>query len=109
MALDDVAPVLEKEFVTVKLDYDRSKGARDVMKRYAGKDEGLPWFFFLDANGQAIVTSTAAKGNVGMPWQPHEVDHFEVMLRKGTKRLTDAEVTALIASIKEFRRKAEAK
>jgi hypothetical protein len=33
MALEDVAPVLAKQFVTLTLDADRSKGAMDIVKR----------------------------------------------------------------------------
>lgn len=107
MALEDVAPVLTKEFVTLKLDYDRTPGGQAVQKRYAGKDEGLPWFVFLNADGTTIVTSTGPKGNVGMPWAPHEVEHFEVMLQKARRNLTEAQVAALVASIREFRKKTE--
>jgi hypothetical protein len=109
MALQDVAPVLAKEFVTLKLDFDRSKGAKEIEVRYAGKEQGLPWFAFIDANGQAIVTSTGPKGNVGTPWEPHEVEHFKTMLVKAKKHLTDAEIDTLITSIQEFRKKMEAK
>jgi hypothetical protein len=109
MALDDVAPILAKEFVTLKLDFDRAKGAREIETRLAGKEQGLPWFAFVGPEGQPIVTSTGPKGNVGMPWQPHEVEHFETMLVKAKKRLSDAEVATLIASMKEFRKKSEAK
>ncbi len=109
MALDDVAPVLAKEFVTLKLDFDRAKGAKDIETRLAGKTQGLPWFAILGPDGEPIVTATGPKGNVGMPWQPHEVDHFQTMLVKAKRHLSDAEIAALIASIKEFRTKAEAK
>lgn len=108
MALHDVAPVLAREFVTLKLDFDRSKGAKEIALRYAGKDEGLPWFAFIDANGQAIVTSTGPKGNVGAPWAPHEIDHFKAMLLKAKRQLTDAQVDALIVSLQEFRKRTEA-
>jgi hypothetical protein len=40
MALDDVAPVLAKELVTLKLDFDRAKGAKDLETRLAGKNAG---------------------------------------------------------------------
>jgi hypothetical protein len=108
MALHDVAPVLAREFVTLKLDFDRSRGAKEIALRYAGKDEGLPWFAFIDANGQAIVSSTGPKGNVGAPWAPHEIDHFKTMLLKAKKQLTDAQIDALIASLQEFRKRTEA-
>lgn len=109
MALEDVGPVLAKEYVTVKIDYDRAKGARDMVKRYAGKEQGLPWFMFLDADGRAIATSIGAKGNVGMPWQPDEVAHFKTMLEAAKKHLSTAQIDALIASIQDFRKRAEAK
>ena len=107
MALEDVGPVLAREFVTLKLDFDRSKGAKEIETRYAGKEQGLPWFAFVNGDGEAIVTSTGPKGNVGMPWAPEEVDHFETMLQKAKKHLSDGEIAGLITSIKEFRRKAE--
>jgi len=108
MALHDVAPMLAREFVTLKLDFDRSKGAKEIAKRYAGKEEGLPWFAFIDTNGQTIVTSTGPKGNVGAPWAPHEVDHFKTMLLKAKRQLTDAQIDALIVSLQDFRKRTEA-
>jgi hypothetical protein len=107
MALQDVAPVLDKEFVTLKLDFDRSKGARDIEKRFVEKEQGLPWFVFIDPEGQAIVTSVGPRGNVGMPWQPHEVVHFQAMLEKAKKHLTDEQIAALVKSIQEFRKKSD--
>lgn len=110
MALDDVAPALAKEFVTLKLDFDRAKGAREIALTLAGgKEQGVPWFAVIGPDGQPIVTSTGPKGNVGMPWQPHEVDHFETMLQKAKRRLTDEEIAALITSMKAFRTKTDGK
>jgi hypothetical protein len=108
MALDDVAPVLAKEYIPLKLDFDRQKGAKEIQERYAGKPQGLPWFVFVGGDGQAIVTSTGPKGNVGMPWEPHEVAHFKTMLQRAT-HLTASEVERLIASIQDFRKRTDAK
>jgi len=102
MASKDVAPLLAKEFVTVKLDFDRAKGAKDIERRYIDKEQGLPWFAFLDGDGKAIITSTGPKGNVGHPFQPEEVEHFQVMLQTAKRHLTDAEIETLINSIKAF-------
>ena len=100
MALPNVAPVLAKEFVIVKLDFDRGIGAKEIQKRYTDKDQGLPWFVFIDREGKGIITSTHEKtGNVGHPYQPNEVAHFKVMLQKVKKNLTDAEIDALIESL----------
>lgn len=109
MALDDVAPLITREYIPLKLDFDRQPGAKEIQARYAGKTEGLPWFVFVGGDGRAIVTSTGPKGNVGMPWQPHEVEHFKTMLQRAKKHLTDAEIDRLIVSIQDFRKKTEAK
>lgn len=104
MALKDVAPLLTKEFVPLMLDYDRAIGARAIQKRYIATEQGLPWFAFIDGDGQAVITSTGAKGNVGYPWEPHEIAHFRTMLLKAKKRLTDAEIDYLIMTLEEIRK-----
>jgi hypothetical protein len=105
MALKDVAPLVTKEFVPVMLDYDRAIGAREIQKRFIQQEQGLPWFAFIDGNGQAVITSTGAKGNVGYPWEPHEIAHFKTMLLKTKKRLTDAEIDYLIKTLEDIRKK----
>jgi hypothetical protein len=99
MALPNVASLLQKEFVIVKLDFDRGIGAKDVEKRYIEKEQGLPWFAFIDGDGKALVTSTAPKGNIGHPNSPDEVAYFKTMLQTVKHHLTDAEIEALIASL----------
>src|SRR6185295_1523767 len=83
MALPDVAPILAKSFIPLRLDFDRGIGAPDIQKRYAGTPQGLPWVAFIDGNGNAVATSTAPKtGNVGFPWEPNELAYFGEMLEK---------------------------
>lgn len=97
MALPEIAPLLDKEFVIQKLDYDRGIGAKDIEKRYIDKDQGLPWFAFIDGDGKAVTTSNFANGdNLGHPYQPEEVAQFKVMLTKVKKHLTDAELDKMI-------------
>jgi hypothetical protein len=112
MALPNVAPVLAKEFIPLKLDYDRGIGAHDVERRYTTKEQGLPWFAFIDGDGKAIATSSAkpdGTGNVGCPWEPDEIAWFKTMLSTAPQHLSAAEIDALIASLQEFRRKTEGK
>ena len=99
MALKDVAPVLAKEFVILKLDYDRATGAKDIEKRYIDKQQGLPWIVFVDGDGKALIHGTPAKGNIGHPYQPDEVAHFKTMLQTVKRHLTDADIDAVIASL----------
>jgi hypothetical protein len=70
--------------------------------------DALPAITAALARGEPVVlglvlTSTAAKGNVGFPYQPEEVAHFATMLAKAKVNLTDADVAALIASLHAIR------
>jgi hypothetical protein len=105
MASKDVAPVLAKEFVTVKLDFDRAKGAKEIERRYIEKEQGLPWFVFLDGNGKALIHSTGPKGNTGFPAQPEEIAHFKTMLETVKRHLTDEQIAFLITSLEEANKK----
>src|SRR5512144_2540513 len=103
MAGKYVSSLMEKEFVTVKLDYDRGIGAKDIEQRFIDKEQGLPWFAFVAPDGKAIVHSTRLKGgNIGHPNAPDEVEYFKTMLQKARKHLTDADIDALIASLVAF-------
>jgi hypothetical protein len=105
MASKDVAPLLAREFVFAKIDYDRAKGAKEIEKRYIDKEQGLPWFAFLDGDGKALIHSTGPKGNTGFPAQPDEIAHFKTMLQTVKKRLTDEEIAFLVSSLEEANKK----
>ncbi len=105
MASKDVAPILAAEFVTVKVDFDRANGAKDLQKRFIDKEQGLPWFVFLDSSGKAIVHSTGPGGNTGFPAKPDEIAHFKSMLEKAKRHLTDDNIAFLVSSIEEANRK----
>jgi hypothetical protein len=100
MASKDVQPILAREFVIVKLDWDRQPGARDLLKPSNGKDAGLPWFAFLDGDGNVLVDSIApVTGNVGFPAKDVEYAHFKAMLEKVKKHLTDEDIARLMQTL----------
>lgn len=100
MARPDVAPVLAKAFVDVKIDQDRTEKGKELLVAYSkGAGGGIPWFVFLDGQGEAVIDSTGPNGNIGFPAAPEEIEHFGVMLRK-TGKLTEAEVAGLLESLK---------
>ncbi len=104
MALKDVAPVLAKDFVTLRIDTDRMVGGSDLLTRYAKTQQGIPWFVFLDEDGNAIINSMAPEGgNIGFPAEDGEIAHFKVMLKKVAKRITADEIDALAKSLVAFR------
>jgi hypothetical protein len=105
MASPNVAPVLAKEFVSVKIEADRMIGGKAILKRYQANEGGIPWFVFLDGDGKAGPTSDGPKGNVGFPAAPHEIAHFRMMLERAKGNLTDADINVLVASLEEANRK----
>ena len=109
MASKDVAPLLAKEFVTVRLDFDRGIGAKDIERRYIKDDQGLPWIAFVDGDGKCLIHSTRDKdkgGNIGHPAKPDEVDYFKTMLQTVKRHLTDDDIGFLIKSIEAFNKAA---
>jgi len=105
MASPNVAPVLAKEFVGLKLEADRMIGGKEILKRYQIQEGGIPWFVFLDGDGKAVETSDGPKGNVGFPAQPHEIAHFRTMLERAKRKLSDADINALVLSLEEANKK----
>jgi hypothetical protein len=104
MALENIAPVLAKDFVTLKIDTDRMIGGSDVLKRYSAASQGIPWFVFLDGDGKEIINSTDPEhGNIGFPAQDSEIAWFKVMLEKAAKRITPADIEMLTKSLVAFR------
>lgn len=101
MATPEIAPLLAKDFVDLKIDVDRAVGAKAIQDRFPrSAKQGIPWFAFLDADGNVLADSTDAKEkNVGFPQDPLEIEHFSAMLAKARVNLTDADVKTLLASL----------
>ncbi len=100
MARPEIAAVLEKDFVDLKIDTDRRIGGQEMLDEMRGsKKGGIPWFAFVDADGKVLATSDAPTGNVGFPAAPEELAHLRAMLQKSAKAITRAEVDALIQSL----------
>jgi hypothetical protein len=105
MASPDVAAILAKAFVPLRLEADRMIGGKEILKRYQAGEGGIPWFVFLDGEGKAVVTSDGPKGNVGFPAAPHEIAYFRTMLDRSRTALTDADINALVASLEAANKK----
>ncbi|MBI5434190.1 MAG: thioredoxin family protein, partial [Planctomycetes bacterium] len=101
MAQEQVAALLAKDFVDVKIDQDRTTGAEELQKSYPKSAEaGIPWFAFLDADGKTLVDSTMPDGNnTGYPAAEAEVAYFVTMLDAARVRLTSDDVAALKKSL----------
>jgi hypothetical protein len=68
----------------------------DALLKQMGGDDGLPYFAFIGPNGEVLANSTEpGKGNIGHPFQPHEVDWFLVMLKKAAPAITAEEIAPI--------------
>lgn len=96
----EVATILSKAFVIVKIDTDRMTGGQALLKAHTkGAQQGIPWFEFLDGTGAALANSTGPEGNVGFPVAPEEIAWFAEMFTKAGAKLSAADISALKASL----------
>ena len=101
MARPEIATILEKEFVDLKIDVDRMPGGKAILDGYNAKAKGIPWFAFVDSKGKAVAMSDDAKGNnIGFPSEPEEIKHFTKMLETTHRKLTQADIEQLAASLR---------
>lgn len=114
MARPEIATLLAKDFVDVKIDNDRMTGGKEVyaaqLAAFGREAGGIPWFAFLDEAGKGLVDSCDAKGGtIGFPYQVDEVAVFEAMLKAARQHLTDDDIATLVKSLHENRLQEEAK
>lgn len=101
MATPEIAAILSKAFVDVKIDTDRMTGGAELLKAHShGKNGGIPWCEILDAGGKALVNSNAPNsGNIGFPAQPEEIAWFMTMLTQSGAALSDADRATIERSL----------
>jgi thioredoxin-related protein len=111
MAKPEIAAVLGKEFVDLKIDEDRMKGGKDMInaeRTLAGVPEGgIPWFVMLDGDGKQLCHSNGPKGNTGFPSAEEEIAHFVTMLKSSCKVLSAQEIEFLAKDLVAEREKTE--
>lgn len=114
LARPEIAPLIAKDFIEVKIDQDRMTGGKEMLAEDMAaakvKASGIPWFVFFDADGKILATSTSDSGaNTGFPHAKEEVDHFGAMLKKARVNITPNEQHDLVQSLHDIRIADEAK
>ncbi|MCX6560702.1 MAG: thioredoxin family protein [Candidatus Aminicenantes bacterium] len=100
MAQPEIAALLKKDFVDLKIDQDRTNGGLVMKRDYPGAEKsGIPWFAALDLDGKVVATSTDSGANTGFPANAGEIAAFGGFLEKSAKRLTAADIQTLLASL----------
>ncbi|MBS7564323.1 thioredoxin family protein [Mucilaginibacter sp. Bleaf8] len=116
-SINDAAckPLFDKSYVITHLVVNESKGkenlenpgAKELLVKYHGDDQGIPYFFIFDAKGKLLADSkiranggdpgSDAKGeNLGCPASDSEVDAFTSILKQ-TSALNSAELETIKA------------
>jgi Thioredoxin-like len=95
----DVQRLLTKRYVFVKVDAADQPGGEEMYKKYA--HGGVPYWVVLDpAEKMLIDADDGKKGNVGFPYEPHEIDHYVKALKQTYPSLTAEEIDLLVNKLK---------
>jgi hypothetical protein len=110
---------MERRFVTVQLTAlepaDRkhleNPGAEGFLNANGGKNQGIPYFYFTDAQGKTIVTAMRPAlgekdkgGNVGCPVQPEEIVWWLECLKRASPGITEGELAAMKGAFETLRK-----
>lgn len=103
---DNVGPTLARDYLILKIDIDRTRGGRELMGRFTGGEQpGIPWYVIVDAEGRPLAESNVTRGNattnVGFPAEPHEIAHFEQMLRQTARSLTPEQIETVVTTLRQ--------
>lgn len=77
------------------------------MEKFGGRNAGLPFFAFVDRNGEVIVNSRRPSedqpggNNIGHPFAPEEIAWFMKMLAKAAPRMTQPEARKVETWLKQ--------
>ena len=121
MVRADVAPILAKDFVLLKIDQDRMTGGGDILaaeRTAVGVDSqgGIPWIAFCDASGTIMAHSDTVDPkdpkqrltNIGFPSEDFEIAQFVAMLNASRANITPADIEMLRKSLVDEHDKTEA-
>jgi hypothetical protein len=100
--LDDQHPLLEKDYVMLKIDDVRDINGKDVAQRIVRTEQfGIPFHAIFDASGALLIDSNGPLGNIGTPGGTEGKKHLRTMLTKTRQNLTDTEIDHLVESASE--------
>jgi hypothetical protein len=66
-----------------------------------GTHRGMPWMTILDAEGNTLITGDTEEGTIGFPTTGKSLEQFRLMLTNTRQRLTDNDISSLIAALQE--------
>ena len=100
--LDKQHKLLEKDYVTLKVDSGRDENGTSVAERITrGGQFGVPFHVIYDQVGKLLVTSEGPLGNIGHPTGIDGKKQIRKMLLQTRQNLTDDEIDQLVESVGE--------
>jgi hypothetical protein len=94
--------LFEQDYIPIYIDIAKMANGREVANRL-GKPEqgGIPWMVILDTAGEKLITSDGPKGNVGYPFEPHEIEFFLTMLKSTAKQMSDERLAEIETALND--------
>jgi hypothetical protein len=96
-----VSRIIGKYLVIVDVNIAKNPGGQELYEKY-GTSRGVPAWTVLDTNEKVLADSGDGKENVGLPYEPKEIEHYVAVLKKTCAKITDDEIDALTKKLKEI-------
>ena len=106
----EITKIFAKDFVSIKIDIDRTLQGKSVHKRLTkGQGGGIPWFAVLDSQGKTIADSYRMNGkNLGYPFTDQEIEVFTKLIKEVSKKINAKDLGNLAKSLKARGKNAKA-
>lgn len=92
----EVTSLMSRRYVMLKIDQERMLNGAALRKRlYETGRGGSPWYAIVDAQGEVLVTSTGARGNIGFPVKARERAHFMHMIAQTAGPITGSDLARI--------------
>jgi hypothetical protein len=94
-----VSRTLGKYLVIVDVDIVKNPGGKEMYEKY-GTRRGVPAWTVLDANEKVLADSGDGDHNIGLPYEPKEIEHYVAVLKKTCSKISDDEINVLTKKLK---------
>lgn len=91
--------ILQKDYVMLKIDIVRDGHGAEMCDFIGAASSGVPYHAIFSGDGKKVVDSIGPLGNIGDPSGFEGLEHMRLMIKSTARRITDAEIMALMDSL----------
>jgi hypothetical protein len=96
-----VEKILAKHLIFVKVDIVENPGGQEMYRKYTPQPGGVPAWVILSGDAKILADSFEnGKGNVGFPYLPNELTHYERVMRIALPALSADEIALLMKELR---------